>query len=184
MDPRQSVFIATSLDGFIARPDGDLDWLSPENPGEGIQDFGFEAFMDSVDALVMGRGTFDKVLSFDGWYYGTKRVVVLSGNPVDIPDRLPDTVTSLAGSRSPQEIVELLAKEDLYHLYVDGGITIQRFLRAGFIQEMTISQIPVLIGEGIPLFGPLEKDIRLELLESKSYSGGMVQSHYKVIHPK
>lgn len=175
---KQSVFIATSLDGFIARPDGNIDWLTKEKPSA-VEDYGYSNFIASIDALVMGRHSFEKVLSFDQWPYKNK-VIVLSTQSLDIPNRLQKQVNHLSGS--PEEIVDQLAEEGYEHLYIDGGKTIQQFLRAGFIQEMTITQIPVLIGEGIPLFGPVEKDIKLNHVMTKSFDNGFVQSRYAVNH--
>src|SRR2546426_221850 len=144
-----SVFIGTSLDGFIARPNGDLDFL-PEGGGE---PHGYDEFMASVDALVIGRNTFEKVLTFGTWPYGDKRVVVLSSRPVDLSAAGGAVVEQMAGS--PAEIVSQLAASGANHLYVDGGITIQGFLRAELIHRLIITRVPVLIGEGIPLFGNL-----------------------------
>src|SRR5687768_12030006 len=121
-----SVFIGTSLDGFIARPNGDLDWL----PAGGGEPHGYNEFIASVDALVIGRKTFEKVLTFEAWPYGDKRVVVLSSRPVDL-SAVGGVVEQMAGP--PAGIVSQLAASGAHHLYVDGGITIQEFLRAGLI---------------------------------------------------
>ncbi len=180
---KASVYIATSLDGFIARENGDLDWL-PGSDGSSVEsdpadgDFGYQAFMDSVDVLVMGRGTFEKVLSFGAWPYGNKRVVVLSRKLAQIPDELPETVE--LKSDAPAELVNELAASGAHHLYVDGGKTIQAFLNAGLIQELIITRIPVLIGRGIPLFGPVHKDLQLRHIETHAFSNGFVQSKYVV----
>ncbi len=180
MKSTQSVFIATSIDGFIARSDGNIDWLlEHDNRESSNEDYGYSEFIDSVDAIAMGRNSFDKVLSFDKWPY-TKKVVVLTHRPLEISDELSDKVETASGT--PQEIVSSLAEQNLNHLYVDGGKTIQQFLNAGLIQEMIINQIPVLIGEGIPLFGPVKNDIKLEHITTKTFDGGLVQSRYKVDH--
>jgi dihydrofolate reductase len=170
-----SVFIGTSLDGFIARADGDLGWL-PEGGGE---PHGYNEFMASVDALVIGRMTFEKVLTFGVWPYGEKRVVVLSSRPVDLSAAHGGVVEQMAGS--PADIVSRLAAGGAQHLYVDGGITIQRFLRAGLIDRLIITRVPVLIGEGIPLFGSLPRDIRLRHVATRHYPSGLVQSEYAVL---
>lgn len=176
MKLKQSVFIATSLDGFIARSNGDIDWLTE---GEEFQeDYGYSKFIASIDALVMGHHTFEKALSFGEWPY-KGAVIVLSSKSIDIPKRLKQ-VQQLSGS--PAKIVDQLVSKGYNHLYIDGGKTIQQFLRAGFIQEMTITRIPILIGEGIPLFGPIKNDIRLQHLSTQTYRNGFVQSRYKVIH--
>lgn len=169
-----SVFIGTSLDGFIARPNGDLDFL-PEDGGE---PHGYNEFFASVDALVIGRKTFEKVLTFEAWPYGDKRIVVLSSRPVDLSVAGGGVVEQMAGS--PAEIVSQLAASGAHHLYVDGGITIQEFLRAGLIQRLIITRVPVLIGEGIPLFGALPRDVRLRHIATRHYPSGLVQSEYQV----
>ncbi|MEP7226368.1 MAG: dihydrofolate reductase family protein [Gemmatimonadales bacterium] len=170
-----SVFIGTSLDGFIARPNGDLDWL-PEGGGE---PHGYNEFMASVDALVIGRKTFEKVLTFGAWPYGDKRVVVLSSRPVDLSAAHGGVVDQMAGS--PAEIISRLAAGGAQHLYVDGGITIQRFLREGLVHRLIITRVPVLIGEGIPLFGSLPRDLRLRHVATRHYPSGLVQSDYTVL---
>ena len=178
MKPYCSVFIATSLDGFIARPDGSIDWLESASSGSDGEDFGYKAFMESVDALIMGRNTFEKVLSFPEWPYGNKPVVVLSSSLQARPDSVPDTVRIANGS--PQQIVARLMSQGMNSFYVDGGVTIQRFLNAGLIDELTMTVIPVLLGSGIPLFGPLESDISLELASSESFPCGFVQNKYRL----
>lgn len=171
-----SVYIATSLDGFIARPNGDIDWLT--DPAFTIPDenFGYEAFIDSIDALVMGRGTFEKVATFPEWPY-PKRVFVLSHSLTNVPDALQDKVERL--SLSPHELVTYLSDRGYRHIYLDGGLTIQQFLRDGLVDELTITRIPVLLGEGIPLFGGTGADISLQHLRTTTYPNGFVQSVYK-----
>jgi dihydrofolate reductase len=170
---KASVFIATSLDGFIARANGDLDWLPPG----GGEEHGYDAFIATVDALVIGRKTFEKVLSFDTWPYGEKPVVVLSTRTL-APAPFGAVVERMSGP--PAEIVAQLAARGIRHVYVDGGITIQRFLRAGLIQRLIITRIPVLIGAGIPLFGVTQRDIALEHVGTRQYASGLVQSEYAV----
>jgi dihydrofolate reductase len=169
-----SVFVGTSVDGFIARRNGDLDFL-PEGGGE---PHGYNEFMASVDAVVMGRNTFEKVLTFDPWPYSDKRVVILSSRPLDLSAVVGGVVEQMAGA--PAEIVAQLAARGVQHLYIDGGITIQRFLRAGMIQRLIITRVPVLIGEGIPLFGTLPRDIHLRHVATRQYASGLVQSEYEV----
>jgi dihydrofolate reductase len=171
---KASVFIATSLDGFIARPDGGLDWL----PGDDVEDHGYFEFMATVDAMVIGRNTFEIVLKFDPWPYGTKQVIVLSSRPSEVV--APAGAVCDAMSGTPEEIVKRLADRGLKHLYIDGGVTIQRFLEAGLIQRMIITRIPVLLGSGIPLFGALSRDVRFEHIGTRSYASGMVQSEYVI----
>ena len=170
-----SVFIGTSVDGFIARPNGDLDFL-PEGGGE---PHGYNEFIASVDAIVIGRKTFETVLAFEAWPYGDKRVVVLSSRPLDLSAVRGGVVEQMAGP--PAEIVSQLAAHGIKHLYIDGGITIQRFLREGAIQRLIITRVPVLIGEGIPLFDSLPRDIRLRHVATRHYPSGLVQSEYQVV---
>ncbi|HSR52748.1 MAG TPA: dihydrofolate reductase family protein [Acidobacteriota bacterium] len=168
-----SVFVGTSLDGFIARPDDGLDFLEA---GEGVP-HGFEEFLDSVDALVMGRKTYDVVLGLGGWFYGEKPVFVLSSRAIGDP---PEGATVERMSGPPAEIVSTLAKRGIEHIYVDGGATIQQFLRAGLIHRLIITRVPVLIGSGIPLFGDLKHDIPLKHIATDSFPNGLVQSEYEV----
>jgi len=179
MGIRASVFIATSLDGFISRKDGSIDWLNEANASVPAgEDCGYKAFADSVDVMVMGRHTFDLVRTFDTWPYGDNRVVVLSSRLVEIPEGFPKTVSS--SSETPEVLMRRLEAEGARHVYVDGGITIQRFLAAGLIDELTMTLIPVLLGEGRPLFGALDKDVKLTFLQTKSYDFGFVQVTYGV----
>ncbi len=170
-----SVFVGTSVDGFIARRNGDFDFL-PEGGGE---PHGYDEFMASVDALVIGRMTFEKVVTFEAWPYGAKRVVVLSSRPVDLSAARGGIVEQMAGP--PAEIVSQLAARGMHHLYVDGGVTIQRFLSAGLVQRLIITRVPVLIGDGIPLFGALPHDVRLHHIATRHYPSGLVQSEYQVL---
>ncbi|HEV7766184.1 MAG TPA: dihydrofolate reductase family protein [Thermoanaerobaculia bacterium] len=169
-----TVFIGTSVDGFIARANGDLDWL----PVGGGEEHGYTEFIASVDAIVIGRKTFETVMGFDAWPYGDKRVVVLSHQPIDLSVVVGGVVEQMSGS--PAEIVAQLAATGAQHLYVDGGITIQEFLRAGQIQRLIITRVPVLIGEGIPLFGSLPHDVRLRHVMTRHYESGLVQSEYSI----
>ena len=169
---KTSVFIATSLDGFIARKNGGLDWL-PEGHGE---PHGYEEFFASVDAVVIGRGTYETVLGFPEWAWEKKPVVVLTSDPSKI--RPPAGAVCEAMSGEPKEIVSRLERRGWSHLYVDGGVTITRFLQAGLIDRMVITRIPVLLGGGIPLFGDLSGDIRFRHEWTRSFPSGMVQSAY------
>lgn len=169
-----STFVGTSVDGFIARFNGDFDFLPPG----GGEEHGYTEFFASVDALVIGRGTFEKVLEFETWPYGKKPVVALSSRPLDLSLVRGGVVEQMAGE--PASIVARLESRGIRHIYVDGGITIQRFLRAGLLQRLVITRVPVLIGSGIPLFGPLERDVRLEHVATRQYESGLVQSEYRV----
>ena len=176
---KASVYIATSLDGFIARRDGSIDWLNEAHAlvPEG-EDCGFRAFMDSVDTLIMGRKTYEQVLSFGQWAYGKTPVVVLSHGPVEIPSPLPDTISHSA--ESPKALLMRLSAMGIEHVYVDGGNTIQGFLADSLIDEITITRIPVAIGNGIPLFDPAGRDVKLTHLHTTTYDFGFVQTSYRV----
>ena len=177
--PYISVYIGLSLDGFIARPNGDIDWLTHERyvvPGE---DMGYQAFFDTVDALVMGRATFEKVLTFGEWPYADKRVFVLSHNPNLIPDKLADRAEVVSGS--PAGVLRYVAEQGVRHIYLDGGQVIQQFLRDGLVNELTLTRLPVLIGQGLPLFGPLPQDFHLRHIETRTFTTGLVQSRYAVV---
>lgn len=172
-----SVFIATSLDGFISREDGSIDWLMKANslapPNE---DCGYQSFMSTVDGLVMGRNSFEKVLSFDSWPYQDLPVIVMSSQVIKVPDHLKKTVST--SSERPLELVKRLSQQGFKHLYIDGGITIQNFIAENLISELTITLIPVLLGSGRLLFGSLAHDIALNHMETKCFDGGFVQLRY------
>ena len=170
---KASVFVGTSLDGFIARANGDLDFLPPG----GGEPHGYDEFMATVDALVIGRKTFETVLAFPSWPYGEKPVFVLSTRTL-APTPAGAVVERMSGA--PAEIVSHLAGRGIRHIYVDGGITIQRFLQAGLIQRLIITRVPVLIGNGIPLFGFIGRDIVLKHVATRQYASGLVQSEYLV----
>jgi dihydrofolate reductase len=171
---KASVFVGTSLDGFMARSDGTLDFLPPG----GGEPHGYEEFIASVDALVIGRKTYETVLGFPTWPYGQKPIFVLSTRPL-APAPEAAVVEHLSGPLAA--IPSQLAARGIRHVYVDGGITIQGFLRAGLIQRLIITRVPVLIGTGIPLFGPTTRDIRLKHIATRQYVSGLVQSEYEVV---
>ena len=170
---KASVFVGTSLDGFIARVDGSLDFLPPG----GGEPHGYDEFIASVDALVIGRKTYETVLAFDTWPYGQKPVFVLSTRPL-APAPEAAVVEHLSGPLAA--IPAQLAARGIQHVYVDGGITVQGFLQAGLIQRLIVTRVPVLIGTGIPLFGPTTRDIRLKHIATRQYASGLVQSEYEV----
>ncbi len=175
--PTGHVFIATSLDGFIARPDGGLDWLlSPDHAGE---DHGYDAFMRDIDAIVMGRGTYQSVLTFDAWPYD-KPVFVLSRTlaALPVPDALRGKVTF--ADLTPQAAMAHLGQQGAARVYVDGGQIVQAFLRAELIADMIVSRIPVLIGAGRSLFGPTDGDIHLVHERTDTFPSGLVQSRYRL----
>lgn len=167
---QRSVFIATSLDGYIARPDGGLDWLKAvERPGE---DYGYAGFAATVDALVIGRRTYDVVLGFDTWPYPGKRVIVMTHRP------LAARHGEEAFAGEPAALVARLAAEGTRRVYVDGGDVIRQFLAAGLIDDLTLSIIPVLLGDGVPLFGGVEHRLRLD--DTRAFESGLVQLVYRV----
>lgn len=178
MRPTCRVFIATSLDGFIARPDGRIDWLEAQNarvpPGE---DCGYGAFIAGIDAIVMGRHTFEQALGFERWPY-EQPVVVPSRRGVAVPGELAGRVS--VTDETPTALVERLGAAGLRRLYVDGGQTIRSFLAASLIDELTITTVPVLIGEGRPLFGAPMADLGVTLVASRAYAFGFVQSTWRV----
>jgi dihydrofolate reductase len=173
---KTSVFVGVSVDGFIARANGELDFLD----AGGNEAHGYEEFIATVDSIVMGRKTFETVLGFGVWPYGARPVVVLSGQPLDLSTAASrgGRVEQMAGS--PADILAFLSGRGAQHAYLDGGVTIQGFLRAGLVTRLIITRVPVLIGSGIPLFGPLLGDVRLRHVATKAFSGGLVQSEYEV----
>ncbi len=168
------VYIATSLDGFIADKEGKLAWLigfpNPENT-----DYGYEEFMNTVDAIIMGRGTFDTVKDFTPWPYD-KPVFVLSHTLKTIPVELMGKVHLISGS--PNEITNQVNLMGYQNPYIDGGKTIQRFLENNLIDELTVSKIPILLGGGIPLFAELSNTIQLTHKKTEVFSNGVVKSTY------
>jgi dihydrofolate reductase len=175
---KTSVFVGTSLDGFLARKDGSFDFLSAG--GAESEPHGFEEFLASVDAILMGRNTYEVVLPFPKWPYGAIPVFVLSSRPLP---KAPSGVAVERLSGDPREVHAELVARGLKHVYVDGGITIQTFLRAGLVQRLVVSRVPVLIGSGIPLFGTVDADIHLEHVATRQFSTGLVQSEYEVKLP-
>ena len=171
---KTSVFVGTSVAGFIARHNGDFDFL-PEGGGE---PHGYSEFIATVDVLVIGRNTFEKVLTFDTWPYQEMRVVVLSNRTIDTSAISAARVERMSGP--PSEIVSHLAAGGARHAYIDGGITVQQFLRAGLIQRLIITRVPVLVGQGIPLFGSLPQDVKLRHVSTQAYASGLVKSEYEV----
>ncbi|MDD9720893.1 dihydrofolate reductase family protein [Sulfitobacter sp. PR48] len=170
-------FIATSLDGFIARSDGDIAWLlERDNPDE---DHGYDAFIADIDIILMGRGTFDKMQTVRPWVY-SRPVVVMSSTMTesDLPDDLVEKVR--VANNTPEEAMHMLEIEGHRKVYVDGGLLIQSFIRAGLITEMVITSVPVLLGEGRRLFGKVAADISLRHEGTKSFPSGLVQSHYRI----
>ncbi|MHA3965083.1 MAG: dihydrofolate reductase family protein [Candidatus Thorarchaeota archaeon SMTZ1-45] len=168
------IYIATSLDGFIATNEGGLDWLE-DIPNPEKSDYGFAEFMSGIDALVMGRKTFEKVLTFESWPYD-KPVFVLSKGRRKVPKELEGKAEIIQGD--PKIVVEQLNKLGHQNLYIDGGITIQNFLEEDLIDEMIITKVPILLGEGIPLFDKLSKRLKFSHLKTEVLSNTLVKTHY------
>ena len=171
------VFIAKSLDGFIAGKNGELDWLhsipNPEN-----NDMGYNALMEEIDAIVMGRTTYETVLGFGGEWPYIKQVFVLSNTLTEVPENLSKKVSLLKGS--PQEILNAIHQKNFFILYIDGGRTVQDFLKEDLIDELRITTIPILLGGGFPLFGDLPKPVELDHIKSIVFLDQIVQDHYKI----
>lgn len=189
MTPKRSwrgfVFIGASVDGYIAEPGGGLDWLTdpPPDPGHVLgrqaedapEDY--RGFIRTVDQLVMGRGTYEKVLTFESWPYEGTPVIVLSTTLEQKPDANVTVAASLP------DVLDLLDRRQARGVYVDGGETIQAFLRDDLIDELTISRAPVLLGSGLPLFGFIPRAVRLTHLGTSTSDGGMTSTHYRVVRP-
>jgi dihydrofolate reductase len=169
------VYIATSLDGYIARKDGNLDWLN-EIPKVELNDFGFTAFMNRIDAIIMGRNTFETVVSFNEWVY-IKPVFVLSRTLNAMPKEYIGKAEIIKGNLN--EIIEGLNKRGFNDLYIDGGKTIQGFLEEDLIDELIITRVPIILGSGIPLFGQMKTEILFYHVKTESYKNGLVISQYK-----
>ena len=168
------VYIGTSLDGFIARTDGDIDWLVKFADADAVE--AYDEFMAAIDVIVIGRGTFDKVFEFPSWPYD-RPVFVLSRTLKELPGGVKDKATVL--SLEPGDVLRYLSDKGYKAAYVDGGKVIQSFLAKDLIDSLTISKVPVLIGSGLPLFGSLEVDIAFEHVRTKTYSNGLVRSYYQ-----
>lgn len=171
--PKISVYIAQSIDGYIAKRDGNLDWLHYGHEGE--EDYGFKKFSGSVDALILGRNTYEAVCGFGEWPYGGKRVVVLS--------RTLKAVRNEAELYSGDlgKLVEKLQADGIKHVWVDGGVAVSRFLEAGLVDEVTISTIAMILGGGIPLFSAMNREHKCRLVSSKVYPSGLVQTKYEIL---
>lgn len=175
-----SVFIGTSLDGYIARENGGIDWLDDANkkvtPGE---DFGFKSFLESVDQIIMGRKTFEQVITFDNWPYNNTKMIVLTSKNIEIPEKLKETVTT-SDSSSPKQLINELSDQSINHIYADGGKVIQDFLSAGLVDEITVTIVPIILGKGKSYSRLLPKDLSLQRLKTTVYDFGFVQNKYKI----
>jgi dihydrofolate reductase len=176
--PTAVVYIARSLDGFIARPDGAIDWLGEPDVegGGGGEDYGWSEFIAGIDTIVMGRATFEQVLSFGAWPYEGTPLVVLSSTRQSVPENLRGKAE--VSALDPAAVLDQLAGRGCERVYIDGGKTIQSFLRADLIDELILTTLPVLIGQGLPLFGSLDTDMNWEHVATRTYAT-LVQSHYR-----
>jgi dihydrofolate reductase len=172
--PETGAFLALSLDGFIAREDGSVGWLAqPEDGGDG----GFTEFLSSVDAMVMGRVTFEQVLGFDvPWPYEGTPVTVLSRTLADVPGELRDRAE--VSALPPRELLDELGVRGAKRVYVDGGSVVRALLAEDLLDQLVLTRVPVLLGTGIPLFGPLERDVHWTHASTRALPGGLVQSRY------
>ena len=170
MRPAVSVYLATSIDGFIAREDGDVAWLDRVD-AEG-QDYGYAAFMATVDAMLIGRGTYDVVMGFGAWPYEGKRVGVLTHRPLS-SDHGEEAVTGALGP-----VLAGWAAEGVRRVYLDGGVTVRQGLAEGVVDDLTLSVIPVILGRGIPLFGAGVPESDWRLTSSEGFPSGLVQLRY------
>jgi dihydrofolate reductase len=173
------VYIACSMDGFIAKIDGNINWLLTI-PNENNSDYGFGKFMERIDGIIMGRKTFEKVLEIqpNEWHYN-KTVFVLSNTLKEIPERLKGKVEIVNGDLTV--VLEDLKNRNIDNIYVDGGKTIQSFLKSDLIDEMTITTVPVILGNGIPLFGILNKEIKFFIEKTEYIDKNIAINYYKRI---
>lgn len=181
-----SVYIATSVDGFIAKEDGSVDWLhtagNPEADMGAQADMGFADFMASVDCMIMGRKCMEMISSMnltpEQWPYGDTRIIALSNTLKEAPDNVKDKVEMYSGDLN--DLVVKLESDGFKHVYIDGGTTIQAFINLSLINEMTITRAPILLGEGIPLFGKTAKDIKLEKTHAMAFPNDFIQEKFVV----
>ena len=175
-----SAFLGTSLDGFIAREDGSIEWLNDAHKKvSSDEDFGFKSFLVSIDLIIMGRKTFEQVITFANWQYNNTKIIVLTSKNIEIPEKLKQTVTT-CNSTSPKQLIKELSDQSINHIYIDGGTVIQDFLSAGLVDEITVTIVPILIGKGKSFSGLLSKDLSLEHLKTTVFNFGFVQVKYKI----
>jgi len=171
--PKITSYIACSVDGYIAKEDGSLEWLDCAHlPNE---DYGFQEFFSSLDAIVMGRKTYEKIMTFEKWPYSGKKVVVMSSVLQNVHEE------AQLSKATPSEVIAKLHEENFRHVWIDGGITVSAFLQSGLIDRLIISIIPTLLGSGIPLFNPMDRPINCKLITSKAYASGLVQNNYEIL---
>ncbi len=174
-----TVYIAMSLDGFIAENDGGVAFLESAGPAPEGEDYGWAEFFDPIDALIMGRNTYDVVLGFKQWHYEGKKVMVLTTRDIPIPEFITSEIIPFEGT--PRQAVKELNDRGCENLYIDGGKVVQQFLNAGLVDNIVITVVPVLIGGGIPLFGALKNHVKLKAKDTRHFDNGLIQLHYDVI---
>lgn len=170
--PKISVYIATSIDGYIARSDGSLDWL--DQVGGFDEDYGFKNLLDSIDAVILGRKTYEIASSVVDWPYKGKRTVILSNTLKTVRN----DAELFRGDIT--QLVSQLNSDGIKHAWIDGGATISQFLDLQMVDSMTLSIIPVILGNGIPLFNVIGKELPCSLVSSQSYPSGLVQIIYEI----
>lgn len=171
--PKVSVRVGQSIDGYIAKKDGNIDWLYYGHSGD--EEYGFKDFINSIDGLILGKNTYEVVSNFDQWPYDGKRVIVLSNSLKNVRPEAELYTGSL------KDLLSKLHSEGIKHVWVDGGVTISKFLEEGLVDEISISVIAMILGSGIPLFNPMNAEHKCELLSTKSYPSGLVESKYKIL---
>lgn len=169
-----SAFLAVSLDGYIAGPDGSLEWLQPYSSG----DYGYTEFISRIDAVLMGRGTFEKVITFDDWPYKIP-VFVYSGTIQKIPDKISGKAHLQSGY--PAEVLRNLENKGFKNIYIDGGKTVSSFISEGLLNHLILFRMPDILGGGIPLFGGIKGPLRLETVSSETMGAGAVRTHYRLL---
>ncbi len=173
---RTSVFIAQSLDGFIAKKDGDIEWLNEASQKAKDEDLGYESFMESCDYLIMGKNSFMKVLSFDTWPYDGEKVIVVSSTLKRLPEDIKN-VTLFNGDI--KDLHTKLKNENCKKLYIDGGKLISSFLNENLVTDITVTNIPIFLGKGIKLFNNVNTKLQFKAKESTVFPSGLVKIKYE-----
>jgi len=177
--PRVAVFVGLSVDGYIAGPDDELAWLDEASAGAEGEDHGYDAFMKGVDAVLLGRRTYEVVVGFPSWPYGGRRVIVASRSLPPTGDGRPGSVQ--VTPEAPAPLLKRLRREGVRKVYLDGGRLITAYLEAGLVDELTLTRLPILLGDGLPLFGRMRRRVRLRHAGTRTFASGLVQSRYDVV---
>ena len=171
--PKISVYIAISIDGYIARSDGNLDWL--DRVGGFDEDYGFQTLLDSIDAVILGRKTYEAAATVPDWPYKGKRIVILSNTLKTVREGAEIFRGDIT------QLLSQLNSDGIKHIWIDGGLTISKFLNLQMVDSMTLSVIPVILGAGIPLYHAIDKELSCSLVSSQSYPSGLVQLKYEIL---